>query len=388
MAQISGKINDVKSIKATLNNSLKIINVYPELESIIIEPKEQTQIFTPEKYGFDKITVNGIKLQQKEVIPSDINQIIVADGGFNGLSEVMVRGDFNLSPENIVKDVSIFGIVGVAKSTGAKITNARNLFNNSARLDYLYELLALCENITDMTEMFANANSLRTVDLSMLDTSQVISMTSCFSSCGNLTDLNISNFDTSNVTSMSGMFRTCNHLTTLDLSMFNTSNVINMTNMFYGCTALVELDVSNFDTSKVTTMSGMFQNCNNLINLDISSFDAGKVENVSYIFTGASKLKNVKFMKNLGKAFNKKTTNNNNYAVRFANNSDINIESLMDILDNLYDLNISYNVANGGTLYRQACDIGKINLAKLQGSEEGLQALANADAKGWNIQGS
>lgn len=363
MAQISGKINDVKSIKATLNNSIKIINVYPELESIIIEPKEQTQIFTPEKYGFDKITVNGIKLQQKEVIPSDMNQIIVADGGFNGLSEVMVRGDFNLSPENIVENVSIFGVVGVAKSTGAKITNGSRLFYSDARTDYINELIGLCENLTSMYQMFYNCRSVLEIDLSNINTVNNNSLYQTFYGCGNLEKLNINNLKTNNVT--------------------------NMAQTFYDCEKLKKIDLNSFDTSNVTNMQGMFYGCDNLEELDLSGFDMSKVANVYTMFINTFKLKKIKFFRNLGKAYTSKSTNNSNYALRLGSSSDLDIEDLIDLLNNgLYDLNLSYKVESGGTLYRQVCDVGKINLAKLQGSEEGLQALANADAKGWNITGS
>ena len=52
----------------------------------------------------------------------------------------------------------------------------------------------------------------------------------------------------------------------------------------------------------------------------------------------------------------------------------------MSIINNLYDLNLTYDVANGGTLYRQRVQLGSTNLAKL--SEEEKEIATN---KGWNL---
>ena len=50
------------------------------------------------------------------------------------------------------------------------------------------------------------------------------------------------------------MFEGCISLKELDVSNWDTSEVINMEGMFGGCASLKELDVSNWNTSKVTNM--------------------------------------------------------------------------------------------------------------------------------------
>ena len=45
----------------------------------------------------------------------------------------------------------------------------------------------------------------------------------------------INNLNTSNVTNMSDMFLDCESLTSIDVSKFNTSNVTDMNGMFYNC---------------------------------------------------------------------------------------------------------------------------------------------------------
>ena len=47
------------------------------------------------------------------------------------------------------------------------------------------------------------------------------------------------------------MFADCNSLISINLSNFNTQNVTNMSNMFYKCKSLTSLDLSNFNTQNV-----------------------------------------------------------------------------------------------------------------------------------------
>lgn len=116
----------------------------------------------------------------------------------------------------------------------------------------------------DCQGMFLDCTSLKEIDLSGFDTSNVTSMHTMFKNCTALTTLHISTFDTGKVTDMASMFNSCAALASLDVSSFNTSNVTDMNNMFYKCTSLTELDVSSFDTSKVTDMHNMFNGCDEL----------------------------------------------------------------------------------------------------------------------------
>ena len=138
--------------------------------------------------------------------------------------------------------------------------------------------------VTNMHGMFANCNSLTSLNLSNFNTSAVTDMGWMFESCSGLTSLDVSHFDTSQVTNMNRMFEYCSGLTSLDVSHFNTSNVTDMENMFEGCTKLTSLDLSNFNTSKVTDMYGMFNNCFNLTSLDLTHFNTSAVTNMRFMF--------------------------------------------------------------------------------------------------------
>ena len=138
-------------------------------------------------------------------------------------------------------------------------------------------------NVTNMSNMFRNCNSLESLNLSKFNTSKVTNMFYMFNVCSSLTSLDLSSFDTSKVTNMYGMVRTCKNLSYINLSSFDTSNVTNMSLMFAE-TSIVDLNLSNFNTSKVTNMSAMFWNCSSLINLVIGNFNTSKVTNMGSMF--------------------------------------------------------------------------------------------------------
>ena len=68
---------------------------------------------------------------------------------------------------------------------------------------------------------------------------------------------------------MNGMFYFCSSLKKINVSNFNTSNVTNMNYMFNCCTSLNELNVSNFKLNKIKKMGSMFYNCSNLKQLEL-----------------------------------------------------------------------------------------------------------------------
>lgn len=261
-----------------------------------------------------------------------------------------------------------------------KITDASYLFYNGTRTDCVNELISLCEKVVSTNSMFCNCSKLTNLDLSNLDTSNVTSMYYMFANCSNLTSLNLSNFDTSNVITMAAMFDRCSKLTSLDLSSFNTSKVTTMSYMFKDCPRLTSLDLSSFDTSNVTAMDNMFKS-HTLTDLDLSNFDMSKVNYVLSMFAGCSNLVNLKSFKNLGKGYTQKSNNYSSYKLELNSSKNLTKESLIDVITNgLYDLNLTYNVANGGTLYTQQLVLGSTNLAKLTADE-----IAIATNKGWTV---
>lgn len=143
------------------------------------------------------------------------------------------------------------------------------LGNENVWLDDLktIETVDIIEEIepTITKKWFANAQKLKQIyNISNLNTSNVTNMSEMFKNCDSLKELDLSSFDTSNVTNMDRMFSNCGSLTQLDLSNFNTSKVANMYYMFSNCKNLTTIYVKEFNTTNVSNSFGMFSDCINL----------------------------------------------------------------------------------------------------------------------------
>ena len=368
---ISEKLTYLNETKDLIKQA--IVNKGVEVKDTDTFRSYANKISTIENTGGEKVT-----LQEKSVIPTTTQQEVVADEGYTGLAKVTVEkitgenlnvvpssqqqnfngvytnvtvaGDENLIAENIKEGTSIFGVEGSLKAStsSAKITDARYLFYNGARTDYLSDLLSMCDNVTNATYMFYQ--------------------------CSKITKLDLSSFDTSKITNMNSMFYGCTLLTSI--LELDTASCTDTEYLFSSCRALTE--VPELNTNKVTTMNYMFNNCANLIS--IPKINADKVKSALSILGYCTKLENFGGLENLGKGYTQKTKNYSNYKLDLSTCTALTHDSLMNVINNLYDLNLTYNVANGGTLYTQQLVLGSTNMAKLTAEE-----IAIATNKGWTI---
>jgi surface protein len=141
------------------------------------------------------------------------------------------------------------------------------------------------------------------------------------------------------------------------LPQIDTSSVTNMNSMFRGCYSLVS--IPQIDTSSVTSMSYMFSSCYSLVS--IPQIDTSSVTSMNYMFNNCYSLVYV-YLKNI-----KKDCTINNSTI-------LSKESLLYIINNLYDLTV--NGLSGQTLI-----IGSTNIAKLTADE-----IAIGTNKGWTIK--
>lgn len=108
---------------------------------------------------------------------------------------------------------------------------------------------------------------------------------------------------------------------------------------------------------------------------------AEKLINVSNIFNKSNTFfTTFNGISNLGKAYTQQAANYANYTLDLSKSTGLTHDSLMNVINGLYDLNLTYNVAGGGTLYTQKLILGSTNLAKLTDDE-----IAIATNKGWTV---
>ena len=168
-------------------------------------------------------------------------------------------------------------------------------------------------NVTDFSSMFSGCNALTTLDLSKWNVSRAVNFTYMFSGCRSLETIDVSNWDvggsisSTSSTNFSSMFRECTSLTSLDLSGWNMSkagdftamfdgcsglktldapnlNLYGVVRMFYDCRSLTTLDVAKWNVSRATDFSSMFYDCNALTTLDLSKWNVSKAGNFTYMF--------------------------------------------------------------------------------------------------------
>lgn len=391
----------------------------PKLDNLIIIPTTEEQNFKNKNYGYGDITVKAIEGEEVVIIPNTNEQ--TKEGIFN---KVTIAGDSNLIPENVKEGAEIFGVQGNYKG---EVSEYNTILNNigvkgnpsySGILENIEEINSdISVNGTSLSLFFRYCKKLKKAPY--IDTSNVTHMDYTFSTCTNLEQIPVYNtekvinmnrtfeyctklqtiplLDTQNVIIMSGMFYSAKEL--LTIPSINMNKVTNTSDMFGGCIKLKEIphinikNVTNIsgmfsgsglitakglNTSKAQYINNLFASCENLEEID--SLECNNVTNVQNVIYNCSKLVNLGGFINLGKKYTQKTTNYSPYKLDLSYCTELTHDSLMNVINNLYDLNLTYNVAGGRKLYTQSLALGRTNLAKLTEEE-----IAIATSKGWNI---
>lgn len=204
-----------------------------------------------------------------------------AEGGINGVdsSDSLFLGYTNL------KSIKFNGNFHTDYAT-----SFQSMFEECESLETVGITSLVTSNGQNFCGMFANCESLTTLDVSSMDTAQATDMRWMFANCFALQSIEFGNFVTSNVTDMQKMFQYCRKLEELDLSSFDTGNVTNMSHMFYHCDCLAEIAISSFNTENVTDMTGMFRECAKIKDIDLSNFNTEKVKSHEFFMEGNQKV--------------------------------------------------------------------------------------------------
>lgn len=143
---------------------------------------------------------------------------------------------------------------------------------------------------------------------------------------------------------------------------------------------LISVIFKDCNFPSVTSIGSAFYNDSNLTTINFSGVPGDKIIDLTYAFRYCSKLTNISnFLINLGKGYTQATTNYSKYRLEITATT-LTHDSMMDIINNVYDLNLTYNVSGGGTLRTQNLNFGSTNLAKLTTEEKAI-----ATTKGWTL---
>jgi hypothetical protein len=199
----------------------------------------------------------------------------------------------------------------------------------------------------------------------------------CFKNCAALTEIP-KNLRTTNARKMGGMFIGCKSLKEIHqtATCLNMDKVTSASAMFQACEKLNT--VGDLHLPELQYMGSMFKYCYNLVT--IGRLYVPKVIDLTEMFWNNTYLRNLGGWIDLGKGYTQKTEYYKPYTLSLTTSTAITHESLMNVINGLYDLNLTYDVANGGTLYRQKLELSSACKSRLSAEE-----IAIAEAKGWTI---
>lgn len=277
-------------------------------------------------------------IQEKEVTPTRNVQEITPDTGYTGLSKVTVKG---YVPKVANKTITSNGVYS-AEEEG---------------LDG-YDIVKVETSGVDINDYF-DKNIGRGTSYSNFNTSGVaktlLKWRTPLIVNDNIGDYMFSNFP-------------------FDMPDLEQSSKLTSANyMFYNYRGTV---IKEIDTSNITSFNSFLYSCYNIKELPLLNFKSAKSIGSWAFYT--TDLEKTSGLKDVGMAYeNTKAENYSDYSVDFNFCTKLLEQSLINILNNLYDIKTK-------GCKPQKVVLGNANLAKLT-SEEGQTALSNAQAKGWTI---
>ena len=252
----------------------------------------------------------------------------------------------------------------------------KKYFKPDTKGEYIIKIIFKIK-MKDCSFMFSGCNNIKSIDLTLFDSSNVTNMSYMFSRCHYIEEINLDKIKTDNVVDMSYMFNKCINLKQIKFSpSINTKNIQNMQCMFQSCHNLCEIYFDNFQTNNVVNMRGLFSECYNLKNLNLNSFNTSKVENMSYMFNQCTSLEKIKFNP---ETFVSLQTTNMCYMFHNCNNlkkidlSSFNtkkvnyLDDMFLYCENLMDIDISNFIINGNAsltnMFEGCSKLKKLNLS-------------------------
>lgn len=301
-----------------------MFNNCPELTTIDVSNWDTTQFTSDAIRG---IFYGCTNVQELDVSNWKTNNLTIISNAFSGCSSITTldvsrwvttnftnlsgtfQGCSNLTELNVsnwvTNNVTSFSYTFSTLSNVTSLDLSRWSFENATTIAGMFSFDISLSNlklpsdmsrnkIKKMSSTFQSCTSLKSLNLSTLDTSLVDEMQMTFFECNNLTSIEgVSNFKMSKVTTIFGLFQSCTKLTELNLSKWDVSSLKDIGSFAYNCNNLKTLNISGWRTSKLTTIYSAFQSCKNITELDVSGLDVSEVESINSVFSDCASLESL-----------------------------------------------------------------------------------------------
>ena len=290
--------NDIqfKILKMNENN----INIIEGILDINLEEiNNGITLFNREKKDGLDVYLNDVKIN----LIKEKNKWKIMQGFKKGENKFkIIFNDKLTSLYRFFEDCSTLKSVDLTNLNTSNVNELGWMFNGCKKLKKIKGLNGLStSNVINMRGFFQQCGELESIDLSNIDTSNVIDISYMFNKCSKLKIINGMNcFNTKNVLFMDKMFQACNKLECIDLLNFDTSKVCNIEGLFYGCSSLKEIKgLNKLNTSYALKMKNMFAECESLELIDVTNFDTSNIWEIERMFFGCKKLKEIKGLNKL-----------------------------------------------------------------------------------------
>ena len=140
-----------------------------------------------------------------------------------------------LAPDssNMFKNFTHVQDLDLAKFDTRNVINMASMFEGAEKVQNLNLLNFDTTNVTNMRSMFSGMTELASLDLSNFNTKQVTDAANLFNNLQAATEIKLgADFTLENANTIAGMFTNTCKVASLDLSMLNTTNVRNFDNLF------------------------------------------------------------------------------------------------------------------------------------------------------------
>lgn len=348
-----GDISAKQSLTGKLNNAIKYREPTTQEKTIIPTKEEQVVIPDDNIFALSKVTVE--KIPDEYIIPNgDIeinsngtydvtekaNAIVNVPEKQLGTKTITTNGTYNASDDNLdgysSVEVETSGInANDYFETTITSSNQHNFMRNNYLKSYPIKTITISSNVTSLQSSFSGLKEMINIEG---ETKQIKSLYNAFANA-----YFTPYFDTSGVTSFSYSFYG-----------------------YYGT------EIAQYDTSNGTGFDYMLQYSSDIETIPLLDFQ--KALSLYGMLMNCSKLENLGGFKDLGKAYlTTRPANYSYYTLDLSYSKNLTHDSLMNVINNLYD------IASKGC-NAQKLVLGSTNLAKLTEEE-----IAIATNKGWTV---